>query len=161
MSDLVFIKNNKLPTNSLVLAGEFGRNHKDVLKSIRSLEDTGHFISGREFSPTYYVDVQAKERPMYELTERGFLIAMPFIGGKKSRDGQVKLVDAFLTMRDQLQNRTMIMQKELQDFSVECQLSKDRATIAGRALRKRRDDICTLDHIKVVLEGKYQLRLIG
>ena len=39
---------------------------------------------------------------MIELTERGALIAMPFIGGRHSRVGQVRLVDAFLVMRERL-----------------------------------------------------------
>ena len=39
---------------------------------------------------------------MIELAERGALIAMPFIGGRNSRAGQVRLVDAFMALRAQL-----------------------------------------------------------
>lgn len=48
---------------------------------------------------TPYLDIQGKTQKMYVLDERSFLIAMPFIGGKKSEDGQVLLVDEFLRIR--------------------------------------------------------------
>lgn len=35
---------------------------------------------------------------MYVLDERSFLIAMPFIGGKKSVEGQIALVDEFIRL---------------------------------------------------------------
>ncbi|MFK0569560.1 hypothetical protein [Endozoicomonas sp.] len=55
---------------------------------------------------------------MYELTERGILFAMPFIGGIKSKKGQLALVDAFLQMRQLLEDHHGQLQKELQDFAL-------------------------------------------
>lgn len=159
MNDLVFIDKGELKTNSVVLAKLFERPHKHVMESIRSLESTGHLVNGSEFWLVKFTDLKGEKRPMFELTERGILIAMPFIGGKKSRDGQVVLVDAFLQMRDLLEDHHGQLQKELQDFELECRYSKERASLAGRTLRQRQNEITALTARKVELEAKFQHQL--
>lgn len=94
MKKLIEIVNNQPMTTSLVVAEQFGRRHDNVMASIHKLIDNGA-ISLLDFKERDY-DNRGKKYPMYELTERGFLIAMPFIGGSKSEQGQAKLVDAFL-----------------------------------------------------------------
>jgi Rha family phage regulatory protein len=88
-------------TDSLIIAGEFERRHDNVLASLDSLIESGA-ISHLDFKAAEYRDGQGKPRKMYELTERGALIAMPFIGGRKSKHGQARLVNAFLSMRDRV-----------------------------------------------------------
>jgi Rha family phage regulatory protein len=92
-ADLVEIKHNKPMVSSLVIAELFGRRHDSVLRSIRQvvIEQLGVHV----FAETYK-DNQGKERPLYWLEERAALIVMPFLGGKKAMDGQMKLVDAYL-----------------------------------------------------------------
>jgi Rha family phage regulatory protein len=95
---LVHLHNGQPITNSLTIATEFQRAHKNVLQSLDALIAEGA-ISRLDFKPRDYVDNRGKKQRMIELTERGALIAMPFIGGRNSRAGQVRLVDAFLKMR--------------------------------------------------------------
>lgn len=90
---------NGVPTiNSLTIAREFGRHHKHVLRTLDSLIADGT-INRPNFEPVDYVDAKGEKRRMIDLDERGALIAMPFIGGRRSRAGQVRLVDAFLALR--------------------------------------------------------------
>lgn len=49
-----------------------------------------------------YLNEQRKKQRMIQLTEAGALIAMPFIGGRNSRAGQVRLVNEFMAMRAEL-----------------------------------------------------------
>lgn len=88
-------------TDSLAIASEFQRTHKNVLQSLDALIADGT-INRLEFKPVRFTDAKGEQRRMIELTERGALIAMPFIGGRNSRAGQVRLVDAFLAMRAKL-----------------------------------------------------------
>jgi Rha family phage regulatory protein len=88
-------------TDSLVIADEFGLRHANVLRAIENLISDGT-LSQLNFESAEYRDGQGKPRKMIVLTERGALIAMPFVGGKKSREGQARLVDAFLTMRERV-----------------------------------------------------------
>ena len=92
------IFNGELVTDSLAIAQEFGRKQKDVLRSLDNLIENGT-IWWRKSAPPDYIDARGKTQRVIELAERDFLIAMPFIGGKKSQQGQVRLVDTFLSMR--------------------------------------------------------------
>ena len=100
----VCIKNDRVMTTSKAIAETFQRRHGDVMDSIKDLIKTGH-LGLREFSQSSYTNSQNKKQPQYLLTEKGFLIAMPFIGGSKSKDGQVRLVEEFLSMQKALNER--------------------------------------------------------
>ena len=96
---IVHLNKGQPVTDSLAISREFGRRHDNVLKSLDELIACGT-IGRLEIKESYYLNEQNKRQRLIELTERGALIAMPFIGGKNSRAGQVRLVDAFLRMRD-------------------------------------------------------------
>jgi len=84
--------------SSLVVAEEFGRQHKHVLRTIDSLISDGT-ITEPEFGLSEYTDSSGRRNKCYELYEDGFPIAMPFIGGRKARQGQRKLVKEFSKLR--------------------------------------------------------------
>lgn len=107
MDRLVCIKDDQVMTTSKAMAESFGRDHKNVLASIEKLIESRH-LGELEFKPTSYTDKSNRQSKMYLLTERGFLIAMPFIGGSKSKDGQVRLVDRFIEMREALEKRKSV-----------------------------------------------------
>ena len=88
-------------TDSLAIAQEFASRHDNVLQKLDGLIADGT-ISPLDFKEANYIDEQGKKRRKIELTERGALIAMPFIGGRNSRAGQVRLVDAFMDLRGKL-----------------------------------------------------------
>lgn len=97
---LVHLDRGQPLTDSLAIAKEFQRRHDNVLLSIDALIGL-KTISRLDFKERDYKDVRGKKQRMIELTERGALIAMPFIGGRNSRLGQVRLVDAFLALRSE------------------------------------------------------------
>lgn len=98
---LVHLRGGEPVTDSLSIAREFGRRHDNVLQTLGTLIEDGS-IGFLDFKETSYTDKWNREQRRLELTERGALIAMPFIGGRNSRSGQVRLVDAFLALRQQL-----------------------------------------------------------
>jgi phage regulator Rha-like protein len=105
------MKRNKPMVSSVSIAVMFERRHDKVLEAIRTkLIDGLHLPVFGEMSS----DERGRERPIYWLDERSALIAMPFIGGKKSIEGQQKLVDAYLAYRRgfaQPPRNTVIRQK--------------------------------------------------
>ncbi|PPD49120.1 MAG: hypothetical protein CTY13_03955 [Methylobacter sp.] len=88
--------NNQICVDSRDIAKEFGRDHKNVLQTLDDLLADGT-ISRLESKPSNYVK-RGKEYRRFELNKSGFFKAMPFIGGRKSREGQSRFVDAFLKM---------------------------------------------------------------
>ena len=92
-------------TDSLTIAEAFGRRHDHVLRSIDQLIADGT-IGLPNFGASSYLNKQNKAQRLISLDERGFLIAMPFIGGRRARQGQVQLVDEFLALRRELTRHT-------------------------------------------------------
>lgn len=107
MKHLIKIVKGEPVVSTEVIAGEFGRRHDNVMQNIRSLIESDH-LGPLDFKESSYVNKQNKVQPCYELTERGFLIAMPFIGGEKARDGQVRLVDSFIEYREKVKRESAI-----------------------------------------------------
>ena len=106
MNNLVSLNNNGVAvTTSLVIAEQLGRKHSHVLQSIRSLKESVRI------SPISYIDSMNRAQIMYELPEREALIVMPFVGGKKSVEGQIRLVDAFLALRNMAIERSPIEER--------------------------------------------------
>ena len=107
MKHLIKIVKGEPVVSTEVIATEFGRRHDNVMQNIRSLIESEH-LGALDFKETSYVDKSNRAKPCFELTERGFLIAMPFIGGDKARDGQVRLVDSFIKYREKARQESAI-----------------------------------------------------
>lgn len=101
---LVHIHQGKPVTDSLAVSREFASRHDNVLQKLDSLIADGT-INHLDFKAVEYTDAKGERRRTIELTERGALIAMPLIGGRNSRAGQVRLVDAFMALRAELAGR--------------------------------------------------------
>lgn len=73
--------------SSLDVAETFGKNHRDVMESVRNIESS---ISTAEFSALFHLDsykaANGKTNPMYLMTKDGFtLLAMGYTGEKAMR----------------------------------------------------------------------------
>ena len=103
-------------TSSLIIATEFARQHKNVLTSLDSLIADATLQRGLEIKPTFFDVVgpngAVRQERAFQLNERAALIAMPFIGGRKSREAQKRLVDAFLAARAELAHRNDLLRRQ-------------------------------------------------
>ena len=61
------IKNETM--TSLEIAEVTGRNHKDVMRSIREMEDAWVKVNGRKFALVEYKDAKGEMRPCYSLSK--------------------------------------------------------------------------------------------
>jgi phage regulator Rha-like protein len=113
--------NHQICVDSRDIAKEFGREHKSVLRTIDALI-ADKTISRHEFVPRNFKN-RGKEYRYYELNKGGCLKAMPFIGGRKSREGQRRFVDEFLRMEAVLERQ-----------------SKERASLAYQVARSSGKD---------------------
>ena len=95
-----------LTVSSLVVADVFGISHSHVLRNIdKVVLQLIEIQSKSNIGFSEYKDETGKSNRMAILTEEQFLIAMPFIGGSKSFEGQVKLVQEFIRLREQTINK--------------------------------------------------------
>lgn len=79
----------------------FDRPHRNIMRDVERLI-AGGAINVLNPERIAYVDSRGRVQEAYRLCERDALVLMPFIGGKKSMDGQARLVDEFLYVRQQL-----------------------------------------------------------
>ena len=110
------IRSQQANIDTRSIADVFGRPHDKVMQTINSLILDGT-ISPAEFSESDFT-VRGKKYRCIELNKGGFLKAMPFIGGRKSREGQRVLVDEFILMEKLLAKQ-----------------SKERETVAFQFMR--------------------------
>ena len=97
--NLVTIQNDRVITTSLKVAEYFGRNHSDVLRSIRNLDCSLEF-NARNFALVKYKDAKGEERPMYHITRDGFTyLAMGFTG-KIAAQFKETYIKAFNSMEE-------------------------------------------------------------
>jgi len=94
--------NGNLTVTSLVVAESYKMPHHNVLRNIDKISKQLIDLQPKikiEFSK--YKDETGKNNRIAILTEEQFLIVMPYIGGNKSLEGQIKLVQEFKRLREQ------------------------------------------------------------
>lgn len=102
MKELVFKgDNNRIFTNSLLVAEKFDKQHKHVIESIKRIIDSAD-ISAQYFVSTTYVDSSGKSNIMYVMNRDGFtLLAMGFTGDK-ALQFKLDYIEAFNRMEEQI-----------------------------------------------------------
>lgn len=101
--ELVFKNNNNIVTTSLLVAEKFGKNHRDVLESIRELLSTAENSALLNwFDESEYVASNGKRNPMYIMNRDGFSLLVMGFTGKKALDFKLEYIDAFNKMEQTL-----------------------------------------------------------
>ena len=105
MNEIVFRgANDQAVTSSLLIAEKFGKEHKNVMQSIRNLigGTAENSAIAEMFSESRYLNEQNKEQPMFLMNRDGFtLLAMGFTG-KKAMQFKLEYIKAFNSMEAQI-----------------------------------------------------------
>lgn len=70
---LVKLDGDSIVTDSLIVADEFNKRHKNVLQAFDNLECSPEF-NRLNFQPVEYIDSKGERRRMIKMTKDGFLI---------------------------------------------------------------------------------------
>lgn len=104
-ADLAEINGQPMATSRKV-AARFGKQHKDVLRSIRALLPTED--DGRNFALVEYRDSKGEMRPEYLISKDGFcLLAMGFTG-PEALAWKRAYIKAFNAMADEIANAARV-----------------------------------------------------
>ena len=107
MNEIVFRgANDQAVTSSLLIAEKFGKEHKNVMQSIRNLigGTAENSAIAEMFSESTYLNEQNKEQPMFLMNRDGFtLLAMGFTG-KKAMQFKLEYIKAFNSMEAQIKS---------------------------------------------------------
>ena len=100
-AELVTLENGVPVVSSRDVARRFGKNHRDVLETIRNITAENSAVA-KMFRETTYTAANKQEYPMYLMDRDGFtLLAMGFTG-KEALEWKVRYIQAFNKMEERL-----------------------------------------------------------
>ena len=100
-AELVTLENGVPVVSSRDVARRFGKNHRDVLETIRNITAENSAVA-KMFHETTYTAANKQEYPMYLMDRDGFtLLAMGFTG-KEALEWKVRYIQAFNRMEERL-----------------------------------------------------------
>lgn len=143
MKNLVEIRNNQVVVSSRDVAEKFGKEHRNVLASIREI--LGAENSAAKFFQESTHEYRGQKFPEYLMNRDGFtLLAMGFTG-KDALQWKMKYIAAFNQMEAKLNDKPVSLLKEKE---IEARLNNSRARIASE-FRKiaEKTDILEYRHI--------------
>lgn len=127
----------RIITTSFKVAEFFGREHKNVLQSIRRLDCSDEFLTAN-FSAVKYQH-RGNEYDAYEMTKNGFMFLVMGFTGKKAARIKEAYINAFDWMADQLQQQVFSITAELNAASLAYTQAEAGASACGRGLRQWQD----------------------
>lgn len=109
---IVFIENNEVVTDSLMVAEVFGKHHKNVMAAIRNLmtelRDLGDEEGMLNFKPTQYTQTQnGQVYNKYNLTKDGLTMLVMGFSGREALKFKTMYIKEFNKMEQELKNRSV------------------------------------------------------
>ena len=104
MGEIVYLKNNKTVTTSLMIAEYFHKNHAHVLRDIEKLDCSSKFRESN-FGLSSYQSDQNKKLPMYLITKDGFMFLVMGYRGQRAAEIKEKYIQAFNKMEKLLNEK--------------------------------------------------------
>ncbi|WP_085521372.1 Rha family transcriptional regulator [Tuberibacillus sp. Marseille-P3662] len=149
MNELVFVKNDEAVTDSLTVAGSFGKRHSDVLRDIKILECSNDFAE-RNFALSEYNDKTGRALPKYYIKQDGFTFLVMGYTGKKAAEFKEKYINEFRRMEKQLNQPQPLSERDqlisAMKLSIESNERMDGIEEEVGELKTRFDNELTLNH---------------
>ena len=98
---ILAVINGHATTTSNQIAEHFGKNHKSVLRTIRTLDCSPEF-TGRNFAPSEFIDSTNRTLPAYTITRDGFVFLAMGFTGKEAAQWKEAYIEAFNAMETTL-----------------------------------------------------------
>jgi Rha family phage regulatory protein len=149
MNQLVFVKQDKAVTDSLIIAEVFGKEHARVMRDIRELGCSEEFRVGN-FAESSYVNSQNKEMPMYFMNKKAFtLLAMGYTG-KQAMEFKEAYINEFERMEEELKKPKVLSEKEqlMASMKLSLETAEEIAVVKTemKEVRGMVENQITLDH---------------
>ncbi len=119
MNNLTIVSNGQVVVNSRRVSEDFGKQHKDVLESIRDILAAEN--SATKFFNESTFDNRGKKYPEYLMNRDGFSLLVMGFTGKEALQWKLKYIQAFNEMESQLSPKLP------QNFAEALRLAADQA----------------------------------
>jgi len=104
MKEIVFkSEDNRVLTNSLLVAEKFEKEHRNVLQAIRNLISAAENSAVRQmFSESVYINDQGKTQPMFVMNRDGFSLLVMGFTGERALKFKLEYIEAFNKMEEMI-----------------------------------------------------------
>ena len=107
MNELVMVENNQVVVSSRQVAENFGKQHKDVLESIRGILAAEN--SATKFFRESTFENRGKHYPEYIMNRDGFSLLVMRFTDKEAMTWKIRYIQAFNEMEAKIRENTLIM----------------------------------------------------
>lgn len=157
MKELVAVNENSTRTDSKLVADAFGKIHRDVLRSIKSLECSEGFRN-KNYTASSYVSPQGKTLPCISMTRDGFcFLAMGFTGAKAAVWKEA-FIDAFNSMDEALKTQSTGAMRALSEAVAALESDSARASMHGKALHQWKK--IKQGHIEAIFQANKKAQML-
>ena len=109
MNSLVQVTDGQIVVESRKIAEHFGKEHKNVMQSVREI------LAAEKSATKFYLETtyenRGKEYPEYLMNRDGFSLLVMGFTGKKALEWKIKYIQAFNAMEERLRNPKEIPDK--------------------------------------------------
>lgn len=117
MNNLVFIENNEVVTDSLIVSEMFGKRHDNVMADIRKqIEYAGEVYAALNFQEGSYLDKNKQSRPKFNLTEEAFTLVVFSYNTKEAVQTKIKFIQEFKRMKEFIKKQTFTSTNDTIEF---------------------------------------------
>jgi Rha family phage regulatory protein len=155
MTQLVFVAENKVVTDSLTISEVFGKEHKHVMRDIEIQIEKLNIAGEVEFSKSNfglsnYTSDRGRIYQKFNLSEDAFtLVAMSYVTPEAMKF-KVKFIEAFKKMREQLTGPKILSEREqlMASMRLSLETAEEITLVKGevKEIRGMVENQITLDH---------------
>jgi Rha family phage regulatory protein len=130
-----------LTTTSLRVAQVHTKRHDDLLRLIRKRFAESGAWGVRNFAETPYVGANGETYPMYTMSKDGYQFLVGRMTGEKAVEHQIAFIEAFNAMAALVKQKREGLAWRQARHELECKDSVRRASIHGKGLNERKQEI--------------------
>ena len=115
-------------TDSVKVARVFEKQHKNVMKSIRTILGSAQNLANQKwFAETTYMDAQGKRQPMFLMNRDGFSLLTMSLTGEKAMAFKVAFIEQFNRMEQAIKELAPVTPAIPQTFAQALRLAAEQA----------------------------------
>jgi Rha family phage regulatory protein len=155
VSELVYLADSTLSTDSQRVAKHFGKRHANLLRAFDRLECSDEFRQ-LNFELANELDEQGKPRRMVRMTKDGFVFLAMGLTGKEAARIKEAYINAFNSMAGQLQGISMSLWERRFQIEKRDDLSFHWASFGARKMNERRRDLPIIKSAFALIDSQLQ-----
>ncbi len=155
--NLVENKDGEVVTNSMKVAGVFGKDHRDVTKKIKVIMEKSGDFGVRNFSQSSYISKQNKKLACFDMTKDGFTMLAMSYTTEKAFQFKIQYIEQFNAMEKALSDGIRLTD-QINKATLAMEQDESMASVYGKGLSDwRKKKVKHTEKIEKLISASQQL----